>query len=140
MPRWRHGHQQPCRLVARVSYIVRHAGRYEDIRSAGSRHDSVADLPLAGAVEDVEGLLLNAMDMQPGCEARRHHPVEHAGMARLAGGHQNRQGMPGHHELRRRARQVDQRCVVHRCPSSSCGVLSWRRAVPQRTIGPPRQS
>jgi hypothetical protein len=84
----------------------------------------IADLPLALALQHVEGFFLNTMDMKAGGKAGRHCPIEHAGVSGILSGHEERHRLAGQRNFLALTRHSDNGFCVHDgspwCDASSC--------------------
>ena len=74
-------------------------GMNKYIGSRTGADQSVADPPLALALQHVEGFFLNTMDVKAGRKAGRHCPVKHAGVLRVLSGHEERHRLAGQGEF-----------------------------------------
>src|SRR5258708_7305836 len=88
--RRRYGHEHPCRLVAGVADVVRHARRNEQVRSGLGADQLAAHLPLALALQHVEGFFLNTMNVEAGEKAGWQRPIEHGRALRVLSSHEER--------------------------------------------------
>src|SRR6185437_6441859 len=104
-------------LVRRVADIVRHARGKEKASAGCGTNALMSDLPVALAFQDVERLLLHAMDMKARREAGRNRPLEHRGVSRVAAGDQKCHGLTGKPDLLAFTGSPDDRLCIHRARS-----------------------
>src|SRR5260221_8637674 len=91
----RYGHEHPCRLVAGVADVVRHARWNEKVCSRLGANQLSVYLPLAFAFQHVEGLFLDTMNVESGGKAGWQGPIEHTCVLRVLSGHEERHGLAG---------------------------------------------
>src|SRR5215467_11340530 len=91
----RYGQEHSSRLVAGVGDAVRHARRDED-ECSGPRADQLAAyLPLAFALQQIEGFFVDTMNVETGGRAGRQRTVEHGRIPRLLSSHEESHRLAG---------------------------------------------
>src|SRR5439155_26474989 len=110
---WRNGHEHPCRLVAGVADVVRHARWNEQVCSGPGMDQLTVHLPLAFALQYVEGLFLDTMNVEAGGKAGRQCPVEHTRVLRILSGHEERHRLASQRDFLALTRHSNDRFCAH---------------------------
>src|SRR5215468_6558952 len=92
----RYRQEHPCRLVAGVGDVVRHVWRDEGECSRPGADQLAAYLPLAFALQQIEGFFVDTMNVRTGGRAGRQRAIEYGRVPRVLSSHEEPHRLTGY--------------------------------------------